>query len=112
MVADLSIGRRLDDPGEPLNGASTPSRYRRSMSTLDDWLIDAAGALSLPPDAVPADLRTDLLDLTRDVAHGVARVAGPLTCYLVGLAVARGTAPSVAVERITELARGRVPDSP
>lgn len=77
------------------------------MSTLDDWLIDASRALGLPPESIPADMRTDLLDATRDVAHGVARVAGPLTCYLLGLAVARGTAPSAAVERITALARGR-----
>ena len=60
------------------------------MSTLDDWIVQASAALDLPPDAMPTDLRNELLDLTRDVAHGVARIAGPLTCYLVGVAVGRG----------------------
>ena len=74
------------------------------MSTLDDWIADAARALSLPAAPIPVDLRDDLLDLTRDVAHGVARIAGPLTCYLVGLAVAGGASPSAAIERLKELA--------
>jgi hypothetical protein len=73
------------------------------MSTLDDWIIDASRALDLPADAIPADLRNDLLDLTRDVAHGVARIAGPLTTYLVGIAVGRGQAPSAAMAAVTAL---------
>jgi hypothetical protein len=71
------------------------------MSTLDDWIMRAAAELKLSPDAIPADLRNDLLDLTRDVAHGVARVAGPLTCYLVGVAVGRGAPPHAALAAVT-----------
>jgi hypothetical protein len=71
------------------------------MSTLDDWIMRAAAELKLSPDAIPADLRNDLLDLTRDVAHGVARVAGPLTCYLVGVAVGRGAPPHAALATVT-----------
>ncbi len=74
------------------------------MSTLDDWLREATTALQLPTDSIPADLRNDLLDVTRDVAHSVTRIAGPLTCYLLGLAVAQGVAPSAAVEHLRELA--------
>jgi hypothetical protein len=73
------------------------------MSTLDDWIINASRALDLPADSIPADLRNDLLDVTRDVAHGVARIAGPLTTYLVGIAVGRGQAPSAALAAITAL---------
>ena len=40
----------------------------------------------------------DLLDLTREAAHGVERVAGPLTTFLVGVAVGRGARVSVATE--------------
>ena len=58
---------------------------------------------------VPTDLRDALLELTRDVAHGVARIAGPLTCYLVGLAVADGAVPSVAINTLKELAAARQP---
>ena len=67
------------------------------MSTLDDWMAQAAGALDLSADSVSTELRDELLDLTRDVAHGVARIAGPLTCYLVGVAVGRGQTPSAAL---------------
>jgi hypothetical protein len=71
------------------------------MSTLDDWILQASRALDLPADAIPDDLRTELLDLTRDVAHGVARVAGPLTCYLAGIAVGRGQSPTAALAALT-----------
>ncbi len=56
------------------------------MSVLDDWVADVAAALNLDPAALDTDL---VLDLTRDVAHGVARPAAPLTAFLVGLAAGR-----------------------
>jgi hypothetical protein len=79
------------------------------MSTLDDWVDEATQALGLPGGALPPGLRGELLDLTRDVAHGVARVAGPLTCYLLGLAAGAGLAPSEAVARLAALARSHTP---
>lgn len=66
------------------------------MSILENWIGDAGAALGLAPDQVPVGLRDELLDLTRDVAHGVARIAGPLTCYLIGVAVGRGMDPAEA----------------
>jgi hypothetical protein len=80
------------------------------MSTLDDWIADAAHTLGLPAESLPHDLRDALLDVTRDVAHGVARIAGPLTTYLIGLAVGSGMPPSTAVRRVSELARDRGAD--
>lgn len=79
------------------------------MNTLDEWIADAARALSLPAAPLPVDLRDDLLDLTKDVAHGVARVAAPLTCYLLGLAIAGGMAPSSAVDTLRALLAAREP---
>jgi hypothetical protein len=73
------------------------------MSTLDDWLVQTSRSLDINADTIPADLRNELLDLTRDVAHGVARIAGPLTCYLVGVAVGRGQSPSAALAAVTAL---------
>src|SRR5437667_411643 len=58
------------------------------MSTMDQWTAAVCADLGL--DASAADLRA-VLDLTRDVAHGVARPAAPLTAYLVGVAVGRST---------------------
>lgn len=73
------------------------------MSTLDDWITNASSALDLPTDSISTELRDELLDLTRDVAHGVARVAGPLTCYLLGIAVGRGQDPATALAQLTAL---------
>jgi hypothetical protein len=81
------------------------------MSTLDEWLTESGRALGLDTPAIPADLRNQLLDLTRDVAHGVARIAGPLTCYQLGLAVGRGAAPSAALAAVTDLARARLTET-
>lgn len=71
------------------------------MSTVDDWLDEASKALG-----VEADIDSVLiLDLAREVAHGVARPAAPLTSYLLGLAVASGADPLKAAETLTHLVR-------
>ncbi len=72
------------------------------MTDVERWLAEAGRALGLV-DVVDATL---VLDLTREVAHGVARPAAPLTAYLLGLAVARGADPVVAAAQLTELAQG------
>ncbi|HEX8008692.1 MAG TPA: DUF6457 domain-containing protein, partial [Trebonia sp.] len=54
------------------------------MNTLEEWTSKVCADLEIPADAVN---RTMVLDLARDVAHGVARPAAPLTAYLVGVAV-------------------------
>lgn len=56
------------------------------MNTLDAWTMDVCHALDLDPGSLDRDL---LLDLTKEVAHGVARPAAPLTAFLVGLAAGR-----------------------
>jgi len=81
------------------------------MSNLDEWLTESGQALGLDTPAIPADLRNQLLDLTRDVAHGVARVAGPLTCYQLGLAVGRGAAPGAALAAVADLAKARLTET-
>lgn len=64
---------------------------------LNRWLREAGDALGVDPDAVEVEL---LLDLARDVAHGVARPAVPLTSYLLGYAVARSGGDRAALERL------------
>lgn len=56
------------------------------MSTLVDWTEAVLVELGLTEDTVDGAL---VLDLARDVAHGVARPAAPLTTYLLGLSVGR-----------------------
>lgn len=62
-------------------------------SDLDTWLRQVCTDLELPE----ALDRTAVLDLARDVAHGVTRPAAPLTAYLVGVAVGRGADPAAAI---------------
>jgi len=51
--------------------------------SLAEWTAAACAELGLDPDSVDIGL---ILGLARDVAHGVARPAAPLSAYLVGLA--------------------------
>jgi hypothetical protein len=69
------------------------------MSTLEDWLATVSDELDVDP--VDEAL---VLDLARDVAHGVARPAAPLTAYLLGVAVGRGADPRQAAAVVAALA--------
>ena len=76
------------------------------MNTLDEWAAAVCGELGLDPAALDPRL---VLDLARDVAHGVARPAAPLTAYLLGVAVGQGRAPAESAARISQLAARWVP---
>jgi hypothetical protein len=76
------------------------------MNVLDDWIATVCDALGLHPDTIDRDL---LLDLTRDVAHGVARPAAPLTSFLVGLAAGRAGGSTEDVARAVATVSGLVP---
>lgn len=78
------------------------------MAELDDWLSAVCAELGLDP-AVPADV---VLDVARDVAHGVERPAAPLTTFLLGRAVESGVSLPDAVGRISRLAAGWRPAAP
>ena len=73
------------------------------MSQLDDWTRQALDELGLDPGTLDQGL---VLDVARDVAHGVARPAAPLSTYLLGVAVGRGADPVEAAARLTKLAGG------
>lgn len=77
------------------------------MNVLTEWTHTVCQALGLDESAVDRDL---ILDLTKDVAHNVARPAAPLTAFLVGLAAGRAGAGSDEIrhvaERIAALAAG------
>jgi hypothetical protein len=71
------------------------------MNTLEEWTSKVRADLEIPADAVNTAM---VLDLARDVAHGVARPAAPLTAYLVGVAVGRGLPLREAAGRVQALA--------
>jgi hypothetical protein len=66
--------------------------------TLDEWV----GAVSAELGLGPVDTKA-VLDLARDVAHGVARPAAPLTCLLVGLAADSAEDLDAVIERVRRL---------
>jgi hypothetical protein len=56
------------------------------VNVLEEWIATLSRALGLDE----ADLDRELiLELTKDVAHNVARPATPLTAFLVGLAAGK-----------------------
>jgi hypothetical protein len=64
---------------------------------LDRWVQVVAAGLGVDPAALDRDL---VLDLTRDVAHTVARPAVPLTTFLMGMAVGAGSGDRAALEAV------------
>jgi len=68
---------------------------------MTQWLARLGAELGTDDVALDDAAVTDLLDLTREAAHGVERVAGPLTTFLVGVAVGRGA----DLAAVTEAAR-------
>ena len=72
------------------------------MRTLDDWVTAVSAELGLQEGL---DLKK-VLDLARDVAHGVERPAAPVTAWLAGMAVAAGADVDDVAARIRRLAGG------
>jgi hypothetical protein len=77
------------------------------MNVLEDWTATVCTALGLDPASVDQKL---LLDLTKDVAHGVARPAAPLTSFLVGLAAGRAGGSADDVRRAVDTIAALIPD--
>ena len=68
---------------------------------LDEWLAAAAAELGLDPELVSI---ATVLNVARDVAHGVARPAAPLTTFLLGAAYDHALAQGAGPEALAELA--------
>ena len=74
------------------------------MADEQTWLAEVAGALDIPLEEVlPGARQSELLDLTGDIAHNVMRLAVPLTSYLMGVAVGRGTSVEDALRIVGDL---------
>ena len=65
---------------------------------LTQWLTRLSAELGTDDVVLDDATTTRLLDLTREAAHGVERIAGPLTTFLVGVAVGRGAGVAAATE--------------
>jgi hypothetical protein len=60
-----------------------------TADAFDPWIAEVCDLLDLDRSVVDA---AAVLDLARDVAHGVARPAAPLTTFLLGVAAGRAGA--------------------
>ena len=70
---------------------------------LKQWLTHLATELDISDIPLDDDAVHTLLDLARDSAHEVERIAAPLTTFLVGIAVGRGAALTTAAATATTL---------
>jgi hypothetical protein len=70
---------------------------------LKQWLTTLSAELETTDVTMDDDAVRTLLDLARDSAHEVERVAAPLTTFLVGIAVGRGAALSTSAATATTL---------
>lgn len=70
---------------------------------LTSWLAAVAERLELTDQALDEETVQILLDLARDAAHEVERVAAPLTTFLAGVAVGRGAGLAPTATAITDL---------
>ncbi len=72
---------READPATAREAVPAPLR-------LDAWLALLGSQPGMPGVAIDREAERALLDLTRVAAHRSERIAGPITAYLVGLALA------------------------
>lgn len=79
---------------------------------LDDWLAAVSTEIGTDDFVFSNDAIHTLLDLARDSAHEVERVAAPLTTFLVGLAVGRGEPLGAVAAKATALAMRHDPPAP
>jgi Domain of unknown function (DUF6457) len=71
-----------------------------SLSTLDSWTETVCRELGITDAVDPGAATTTVLDIARDVAHGVTRTAAPLTTFLLGVAAGRAADPITAVSTL------------
>lgn len=72
------------------------------MSTMTEWTAAVCRELGLPETTDTGALTTIVLDMTKDVAHDVARPAAPVTAFLIGLAAGRAEDPVAAARELAE----------
>jgi hypothetical protein len=79
---------------------------------LNEWLAAVSRELGVEDVALDPDSVQILLDLARDAAHEVERVAAPLTTFLAGVAVGRGEPLGAVADKATALALSITPTTP
>ncbi len=108
-VADPGHSSRDVDTWEDLESMDQPLEARpmnhdpAGAMTVQEWLAKVGAALEVPIDEVPID---PALDISREIAHAVARPAVPMSMYVLGYAAGlRGSMAGAETDfaRISEL---------
>lgn len=73
---------------------------------MSEWTAAVSRQLGLPESMDTDGATTLVLDVTGDVARGVARPAAPVTAFLIGLAAGRADDPVVAARDYAEQVSG------
>jgi hypothetical protein len=74
------------------------------------WAEQSAAALELPAWTGDRETVGEILDLSKDAAHRVARPAAPVTSFLAGVAVGlAGAEGREELERVMALLRSHLP---
>lgn len=77
---------------------------------MTEWVAAVSRELGLPESMDAGGATKLVLDVTGDVAHGVARPAAPVTAFLIGLAAGRADDPVVAArdyaQQVSAMAKG------
>lgn len=76
------------------------------MSTMSEWTAAVCRELGLPEALATTGTTNLVLDVTADVARGVARPAAPVTAFLIGIAAGRAEDPAVAARDYAEQISG------
>lgn len=75
------------------------------MNTLEEWVGAVCRELDIADAVEQPAMQSRVLDISRDVAHDVARPAAPLTAYLLGLAAGRSSDPEASADELAERVR-------
>jgi hypothetical protein len=70
-------------------------------NALDTWIVELAAALDIDPQVIDRNL---VLEISR-ATHRVARAAGPLTIFLIGMAAGRNGGSAEAVNQAAATAK-------
>jgi DNA-directed RNA polymerase specialized sigma24 family protein len=72
------------------------------VNTLEEWIAAVCQELDIADAVQSAAMQSRVLDMARDVAHGVARPAAPLAAYLLGLAAGLTGDPEAAADELAQ----------
>lgn len=79
----------------------------QEIKSANEWLNQASETLQISPELTRTVLG-DLLDLTKNVAHGPSRPAAPVTAFLVGLSTGQAQAADTSEEDLAAAVRERI----